>query len=196
MTDSSENKGKNRPSVDGEAFARFLELLPADAGEAAQRYPRLHEKLVGFFRMKGISDPMSAADETIDRAVIKIAQGTPVPDAGKYCLGIARNVAKERYRRAQREISAFLELIANLPDATDEQVERIHRVLEPCFKQLAIQDQHLLAEYCQDLRGRARAEHRRQLAETMNTTVLALRMRVTRLRSDLTLCVKKLSNDG
>lgn len=164
--------------------------------EAGSRYTRLHERLVGFFKMKGISDPASAADETIDRASLKIVSGTPVPDTDKYCLGIARNIAKERYRRVQRESSVFLEFLGGLTDAADEQVERIYRVLKPCFEQLASEEQELLVAYCQVERGRARAEHRRRLAEIRKTTVLALRMRVTRLRNILTDCVKKHSLDG
>ncbi len=45
--------------------------------------------------------------------------------------------------------------------------------------------------YCKILRGRERAEHRRRLAEKMKTTVVALRMRVTRLRGILSDCVRK-----
>ena len=179
-----------------ETFARFLEFLSPDPEAAGRRYARLHEKLVGFFRLKGISDPASAADETLDRAVLKISTGTPVSDADRYCLGIARNILKERYRSAQRETSTFLKFIENLADATDEQVERIYSILKPCFEQLAIEDQKLLLAYCQVIKGRARAEHRRQLAEIMKTTVLALRMRVTRLRNSLTDCVRKRSNEG
>ena len=139
---------------------------------------------------------MNAADETIDRAALKITAGTPVPDTGRYCMGIARNIAKERYRSEQRESSTFLAFIENLANASNEQVERIYNILKPCFEQLAVEEQNLLVAYCEVIQGRARAEHRRQLAETMKTTMLALRMRVTRLRSILTDCVKNLSNEG
>lgn len=193
MTDSLRENSPNRQTVGREAFACFLESLSPDGEEAGRRYTRLHEKLVGFFRMKGISDPASAADETIDRAALKINGGTPVPDTDKYCLGIARNIARERYRREQRENSVFIKFTENLPDAANEQLERIYRILKPCFEQLASEEQELLLAYCQVLMGRARAEHRRQLAEIRKTTVLALRMRVTRLRNILTDCVKKRS---
>jgi hypothetical protein len=46
------------------------------------------------------------------------------------------------------------------------------------------------------LRGRARSEHRRRLAEQMKTTVVALRMRVTRLRGTLSDCVTGHSDGG
>lgn len=196
MTDSIRDNSRDARNVSREAFARFLETLSTDAEEAARNYTRLHKKLVGFFNMKGVSDPVSAADETIDRAAIKIAAGTPVPDASKYCMGIARNVAKERLRSERREDSAFLNFVAGLANDADEQIDRIYRILKPCFEQLAAEEQQLLAAYCQVTRGGAHAEHRRRLAETMDTTLLALRMRVTRLRSSLRDCVRKRLQEG
>jgi hypothetical protein len=190
MTDPTRDNSKARQNISPEALARFLECLSPDPDEAGRLYTHLHGKLVGFFNLKGISDPLSAADETIDRAAIKIAAGAPVPDVNKYCLGIARNIARERMRRMQREVSAFRSFIENLADSSEEQVERIYHVLKPCFELLVAEDQKLLAAYCQVLRGGERIEHRRRLAETMKTTMLALRMRVTRLRKTLTDCVK------
>jgi len=195
MTDPTQDNLKNQRKVTPEAFALFLHTLSADAEEAGVCYTRLHKKLVSLFKMKGISEPVSAADETIDRATLKISDGTPVPDTYKYCMGIARNIARERRRNEQREGSAFLNFITDLANNSDEQVERIQRILKPCFDQLADEEQKLIQAYCQVLRGRARAEHRRQLAKAMNTTVLALRMRVTRLRSILAECVEKHSDD-
>ena len=169
-------------------------FLSPDTDEAGRLYTRLHQKLTGFFSLKGISDPVNAADETIDRAAVKIATGATVPDVNKYCSGIARNIAKERFRRAQREDSTFQRFVENLASYSDEEVERIERILKPCFEELTPEDQSLLLDYCQVMRGRARAEHRRKLAEKLESTVLALRMRVTRLRSILAECVKKHSH--
>jgi predicted transcriptional regulator of viral defense system len=194
MTNPTGDDSKTRRTVSPEAFAKFLEFLSTDTEEAARRYMRLHEKLVGFFNMKGISDSPGAADETIDRAVIKMAAGTPVSDVNHYCSGIARNLAKERLRQMQRENSAFRNFIEHLANSSEEQVERIYHILKPCFDQLASEEQNLLVAYCQVIRGSARIVHRRRLAETMQTTMLALRMRVTRLRKTLTDCVRKSSN--
>jgi hypothetical protein len=177
-----------------EEFARFLECLSPDTEEAGLQYTRLHKNLIGFFVMRGISDPMSAADETIDRAAVKICGGTPVPDVGKYCAGIARNIAREKLRREQRESASFLLFIRNLADNCDEEIDRIYQILKPCFEQLAVEERTLLSTYYQVFRGRERAEHRRLMAETAKTTILALRMRVTRLRSLLTDCVRKQHN--
>ena len=194
MTDSPQHHSKERRTVTPEVFAQFLEFLSPDAEEAGRRYQRLLEKLIAFFNMRGLSDPVNAADETIDRAAIRITSGTPVPDVGNFCLGIARYITKERLRLMQRESSAFVNFVADLANASNEQVERINRVLKPCFEQLAVEEQQLLAAYCQVERGRERAEHRRRLAASMKITMLNLRMRVTRLRTSLTNCVKKNSN--
>lgn len=186
----------SRRAVSGEAFGRFLEFLSSDPDKAGHLYTLLHKKLVGFFSTKGVSDPCGAADETIDRAVLKIADDTPVSDVNNFCLGIARYIVKEGLRHTQRENSAFINFIKNLPTVPAEEVERFYGVLRHCFEKLPAPDQELLVAYCQVFRGRARAECRRRLAESMRLSVLALRMRVMRLRSVLTDCAQKRSADN
>jgi len=188
-----EEHSRSRRTVSSEALERFLEFLSPDPDEAGHLYTLLHKKLVGFFSMKGVADPYGAADETIDRAVLKIADNTPVSDVNNFCLGIARYIVKERLRYTQRENSSFINFINNLPTVPVEEIERFYGVLRYCFEKLTVPDQELLVAYCQVFRGRARAECRRQLAESMGLSVLALRMRVTRLRSVLTDCVQKRS---
>lgn len=180
--------------MSSEDFARILALLSPDDEEAGRRYTRLHNRLTGFFNMNGISDPLTAADETIDRAVLKIGAGAIVPDVERYCRGIARNMVKEKRRRARRETLAFYKFIEYVDDFPVKQLERIYGILKPCFEQLSVEEQQLLAAYCQRIKGKANAEVRRQLAETMKMTMLALRVKVTRLRKKLTDCVQKRSN--
>jgi hypothetical protein len=187
---------ENRRQISPEDFARFLRHLSPDPTEADRRYVRLQEKLEGFFRMKGISDTVRGATETIERAVVLSRDGRSIPVMERFCVGIAKNVAKEMRRLEQREGTSFLNFMRQLSDNPEEQVERIENVLKPCFAQLAAEDQRLLEDYCRVLRGRARAEHRRRLAETLGTSLLGLRMRVTRLRGVLAACVKKLAGGG
>ena len=190
MTTPRRNGTRTRPAVDSDAFSAFLTLLANDPEEAGRQYTRLHHKLVGFFSLKGLSDPDFAADEAIDRAIVKIKAGVPVPDVGRYCFGIARNIVKEGWRQAQRESSAF-EKFSETMHHSDEMVDRIYELLKPCFEELNADERKLLLSYCEVAQGRARAEHRRKLAESMKTTVSALRIRVTRLRNILTECVKR-----
>jgi DNA-directed RNA polymerase specialized sigma24 family protein len=174
-------------------LTRLLGALSPNDEEAGRLYNSLHAKLVGFFNMKGVSDPMSAADEVLDRAGRRIAGGAIVPNVNSYSLGIAKNVARERLRKERREGSALLELPIDLNERLSDELERIYRLLKPCFERLSPKDQDLLRKYCQPLEGGARAEHRRQMAEEMKLSQKALRIRVTRLRSKLWGCVRKLS---
>lgn len=179
-------------------FSHFLELLSSAGGgeDGGKCYVRLLKKLEGFFTLKGVSDPVGATDTTIALAARKIAEGTPVPHPERYCMGVARNIAREEQRRQRREAKVFLGFIEDLDNDVPEQVARIDQVLRPCFEQLPERDKELLVAYCQVLRGRARAEHRRELASRMNLTVQALRMCVTRLRETLTKCVEKQSKES
>jgi hypothetical protein len=181
--------------MQGEEFTRFLKHLSTDPDEAGRRYVLLRQNLVAYFSRHRISDPDAVADETLDRAAMKIAEGAVVPEIKPYCLGIARYIVKERLRKDDRDNTANREYVQELSNQSSEQVEWIYRVLLPCFQQLDDDDQKLLIEYCQVMHGRERAEHRRKLAEKRGTTLLGLRMRVTRIRTRLAECVKQRSQD-
>ena len=183
--------------MNSDEFKRFLELLSSTSGgeDGGRCYCRLLRKLEGFFTMRGVCDLVGAADETIATAYRRIAEGVHVPNVERYCIGIARNLAKDRLRRERRESEAFLKFIEDLDNDSGEEVERINRVLEPCFEVLEADEKALLVAYCRVVRGRARAEHRRELAAAMNTTVQGLRMRVNRLRETLTECAETRSNN-
>jgi hypothetical protein len=180
----------------GQYFAALLNCLcPDDPDEASRRYMRLHRKLSGYFRLKGMSDPDADADDALDRAAEKIAKGQVIPEIDKFCLGIARNIWYERLRAQKREEAAFQKFIDYCLDKTSEAVvERIMKLMKPCWEKLPPDDQNLLVEYCKVPPGVDRAEHRRQLAERRNSTISALRIRVARLRRGLEECMRDLSN--
>src|SRR5215210_6592952 len=166
-------------SPEAEDLAQFLEALSPDKDEGEGHYISIHKKLVGFFRVRGISDPEKAADETIKRAGRRIRSGADVPDVENYCLGIARNVAHEEWRREQRERERFTRFIQSLDNNTAEEVEKIERVFRPCFEELEAEEQELLEDYCRIPEGLSHAEHRRLLAERMGKTVRSIRTRVS-----------------
>lgn len=174
-------------------FARFLERLSPDREEAGRLYTRLHHKLAGFLSMKGVSDPVGAADEVIERAAVRIGGGADVPNLGSYCIGIARNVARERWRNERREEKVFRRFTESLADDSAEEVERIQSILKPCFEQLEDRDRQLLVAYCRIPEGLSHAEYRRRLADEMGMSVRALRIHVSRLRDRLEDCVARRS---
>ena len=179
----------------GQFFASLLTFLcPDDPDEASRRYLRLHQKLAGYFRLKGMYDPVNDADDALDRAGEKITKGQEIPDIDRFCIGIARNIVHERMRYRKREESAFLKFLDHSQDnSTEALVDRITNLMKPCFEQLPQDDRDLLTSYCKVPAGIDRAEHRRKLAESLKSTIAALRIRVTRLRRGLENCVKALS---
>ena len=189
----SEIETRNSEDINGDAFNRALKLFALEPDEAGVRYNRLHSKLVGFFTTRGIADPVSAADETFNRAVLKIDEGAIVPDLERFCFGIARYVSKESVRVKYRENLAFHQFMQLVSNSSTEHLDRIHEVLKPCFEQLSAKDQEMLRSYCGEIRGRPRAEHRRELAKTMMVAEPTLRVRVNRLRDSLRECVKQRS---
>jgi hypothetical protein len=186
--DNFENEEVNDP------LRALLEALcPEDPDEANRRYLNLHQKLVGYFQMKGMMDPFKDADETLDRAGQKIAKGVVVPDINRFCLGIARNIVRERFRQMQHEESAFKQFIENYMDnSTEAVVDRIANFMKPCFERLPFEDRELLISYCNTPEGCSRAEHRLNLAHQLKSSISALRIRITRLRRVLEKCVKAL----
>lgn len=189
------NSSDTPPDRKGENFAALLRALcPEDTEEASRLYLRLHQKLVGYFRLRGMSDPESDADDVLDRAGEKLVNGQNIPDIGKFCMGIARNIVHERIRNKKREESVFQKFIDEYQDkSTEALVDRITNLMKPCFEQLPADDRDLLNSYCQVPPGIDRAEHRLRLADSLKSSIAALRIRVTRLRRRLENCVKALS---
>ena len=173
-------------------FSNLLTFLcPADPEEAGRRYLRLHKKLSGFFRFNGFADPDAAADVDLDRAARRIAEGAEVPDINKFCLGIARFIVKEQVRVNSRESAAFLKYLEENESGSGQETGRLS-LMKECFEQLPQRDMELLNLYCSGPKGRARARYRVNLAEQLDFTVTAMRVRVTRLRHGLDDCVKGL----
>jgi hypothetical protein len=192
------NSSDTHPDSKGEKSQFFSALLtflcPDDPDEASRRYLRLHQKLAGYFRLKGMYDSVNDADDALDRAGEKIVKGLDIPDIDKFCMGIARNIVHERLRQKKREESAFLKFLYNSQDnSTEALVDRITNLMKPCFEKLPQDDRNLLTAYCKVPQGVERAEHRRQLAAAVESTISALRIRVTRLRRGLQNCVRALS---
>jgi hypothetical protein len=181
-----------KAELDQQHFTILLKFLaPEDPEEAGRRYLFLHGKLENYFRFRGVADPVAAADETLDRAARRIAEGAEVPDIEKFCLGIARFIIKEDWRMNNRESEAFLQFLKS-DRITEDELDRFN-LMRSCFDQLPQHERELLNAYCAGPRGRARSQRRLALAERLDTNISALRIRVTRLRRGLDDCVKELS---
>ena len=174
-------------------FDRFLAWLHTDRAEACKKYDGICRRVRLMSRMRGLTeaDGEEIADETINRAVRKVAEvaASYVGDPAYYCYGVARNVIHERIRP-----------VPPVPPPTPppddpNHKERLDACLRRCLDRLPPEDARLvLAYYADD--GRTKIERRRQLAAELGITENALRIRMTRLRATLKPCIVACLNEA
>ena len=109
----------------------------------------------------------------------------------KRTIHIVSFADEEGWRFNNRESAAYLQFLQQ-HDHDSKDVDRFS-LMKTCFEQLPQNDRDLLSSYCSAPTGRARAKYRVELAEQLNYTVTAMRVRVTRVRRSLDDCVKELS---
>jgi DNA-directed RNA polymerase specialized sigma24 family protein len=188
-------------TLTGEAFDQLLQSFDGDRETAGQKYELVRRKLSEFFEARGSETPPDHADETLNRVARRIAEGEQILDLNAYFYGVARLVWLEHLRSGEKQLTP-LEL-APISFATNDaelEVERQLRenrltCLENCLAQLSASNRTLIVEYYQEEKG-LKIEHRKRQAEELNTTLNGLRLRASRIRSDLTQCVHSCVEQG
>ena len=176
---------------EAEAFGRLMAQLDPDPEVAGREYVKIRGNLIRYFKVKGEISSEEAADEVFDRVVARIREGVTVEDVVKYCVGIARLVALERFRRGQREQTAWFMFADMQAQSFAEAREQSYLVMNGCLAELSEEDRRLLLTYYQAATNDERTQQRAKLAATMNASLNKLRLRVYRLRHRLMDCVKQ-----
>lgn len=174
-----------------DSFVKLLRALSADEAEAARLYTKLHESLVNFFKLKGISAPDKAADETLDRIPERITPETKHEDIRFIAFSVAKFVFLEKIRQEKRRTRAgenFYQQQGTV-DRFGEKDE--YEPLRECFNSLYQHEKELLVNYFADLAGDELSAHRQKLADREGIDLNALRNRISRLRRRLEDCIKK-----
>jgi DNA-directed RNA polymerase specialized sigma24 family protein len=173
------------------SFAKLLNALASEETEAAHLYTKLHDSLVRYFELKGISAPDKAADETIDRIPERINLNTKNEDIRFIAFSVAKFVFLEKIRTEQKRARADDEFYQkngatkNLAETDD------FEPLRECFKSLYEHERELLGSYFADLTADELSAHRQKLADREGIDLNALRNRISRLRRRLEDCVGK-----
>jgi len=170
-----------------EQFNRLLNWLDPDREAAGRAYALIQWRLVRFFATRGYIDAENLADRCIDVTVRKVDGLTDyVGDRTLYFLGVARYVLMERIREQHQPIPDPDP--PPIPDADREEC------LERCLTKLAEDDRVLVLEYEEGEKG-SRIRKRRQLAEDLNITMNALRIKIHRLHQELHECILSCLNE-
>ncbi|MCA1626792.1 MAG: hypothetical protein LC742_02350 [Acidobacteria bacterium] len=186
---SGEHLRKKKWVLTQTAFDGLLSALDSDRERAGERYEQLRRKLSKFFEGRGADDPVEQADETLSRVARKLAEGAEIQDLNQYCLGVARLLLKEEFKRREQQQRAFRQLPQNShPATTMDDTDEIRRsCFEDCLQNLGTESRELLLAYYQDEKL-AKIERRKELAAALGIPLNALRIRVCRIKSQLESC--------
>ena len=193
-----EVRRRPRPDIDREGFDRLLAFLDPARQVAGERYEAIRSRLLRFFRCRSAPWPEELCDETIDRVCRKLAQGETIraSDAGRYFLGVARNVLHEAWDREQRRARADRALASDPAATAAPDVDTLaFDCLQRCMQGLAPETRDLLLRYY-GADGAEKVPMRRGLAEHLGVGSNALRIRLHRLRARLERCVRECMERG
>lgn len=176
------------------AFETLLSVLAGNRDAAGERYEQIRLRLLKYFEWRQCPIPEELADETLDRVARRLAEGERIR-AGEqmvYVYGVARNVLLEYWKTTQRERA----VAALPPPPADVLVEerRLAELRAECLQRcLRRQDgaaRDLLLSYYR-AEGAAKSERRQRIADALGVPINALRIRIHRLKVDLSRCVER-----
>ncbi len=178
-----------------EDFDALLGWLSGNRDEAGVLYEKIREGLIRFFRFRGCADPLTLADETINRVALKVAAFDSSKNVKTitYFYGFASNVFLE-YSRTTRKQEVSWDSEDFPPgrklQAADDSPDAGCDCLEDCLMKLPREESALVVQYYEKDKSE-KFERRRKLAEAMNLKMPALHTRVFRIRGVLRECVEK-----
>jgi hypothetical protein len=182
-----------RTEISQEDFDRLLDWFGfgPDRNAAAKLYLATHGNLTAFFRYHYCSLPEDMADETMNRVAKKLPPLNEGCNQIHVLLGFARNVLREW--RDYDVISGAEELSGDEPAPADEapgadEAEIRAACLGKCMS--ALPEGDLLLEY-HNYEADGKIAHRKAMAEARRCSLNSLRLKVSRLKSDVAKCVRR-----
>ncbi len=177
-----------QPALSPDAFQAFLSWLAPHDEESGEAYEKARRRLILFFAARQCREPETLADKTIDIAIRKIFEISPVSEPMAYLFGIAKNIHREYLREIEREKEAHSSPFSAPAADSEAESDRLHEHLERCLQKLPSEDRGLVLTYYKHS-GKAKIEQRRVLANQFNLTLNALRNRIFRINRRLERCI-------
>jgi DNA-directed RNA polymerase specialized sigma24 family protein len=177
-----------------EEFDRLLAWFAPDRDAAAKMYLAAHKNLTRFFQFNYCNRPEDLTDEVMNRVSKKVPPLREGLDHIAVLRGFARHVLKE-YRRSPDWHAEDLSGEDPAPVVTASGIDDAEirsRNLQTCLAGLPERDGQLLVEYYK-YEPSAKIAHRQAMAKAQQMTLNALRLKVSRLKSIVEKCVKRLT---
>lgn len=176
----------------------LLYALNVNVHEAALIYERLRRVLDHFFTNRGCgADSDALADIVLERLAVRISESAGASDKKeqstdsvfRFAFGIAGNVAKEHFRHSAR--SAPLADPGKLPSREADLERELRSIcLNRCQLTLSVEERDLITRYY-SADGQKKINERQKMADELNITLKALRVRVWNVRQKLRKCIEK-----
>jgi hypothetical protein len=175
---------KRREPPSEEAFNKLLTWLDLDRDKAAAKYQRIQLRLIRIFAAKGCVDPEALADETINAVALKIDWLVEnfSGDSALYFYGVAKKIYLECIRSRA---------VPQPPPPPDHsEIELRCGCLERCLKTTATPNERTWVLRYHEGEGRERIDNRKRLAEELEISVNALRIRICHIQARLRPCIE------
>lgn len=171
----------------------FLKTLGAENTEAAEKYIALRERLERFFEWRDCENVEELTDVVFDRVIKKITESEKIENAEAFCVSVAKFVLLEN----RREVLQKAELDENVgnfvSDETESETNEIKdkrfKCLDKCLAEFPTDKQKLLVGYF-DTDEETMIPTRKKLAEKIGVNLNSLRIRISRLKTELEKCTK------
>ncbi len=177
---------KVKKELTREKFESFLKWLSPDGERTGEVYERLRFRLCTFFSQRRCRFSDELADETINRVILRISE-EEIENKLAYCYGVAKNVFRESLRKERNHLDVDEVIVAA---KSPEEPGFSRECLDKCLAELSPESRNLILEYFSEIKL-AKIELHRRLAESLEMTQTALRMRVMRIKQRLKICVQE-----
>jgi hypothetical protein len=173
----------------------LLAALDQDEMRAAEKYETLRYKLVNLLTWKGCtdSDADELADRTLDRVAGKIAGGEKVENVAAYAGSVARFILLEHSRRKREDaVGDDLPEVAVEPEIdilkeSDSRMECLRDCMAETIPNLT--DRRIIVGYYDTESNEKNKNARKRLAESLDMSIGALKVKACRLRDKLERCI-------
>ena len=166
-----------------QAFEALLLRLEPDYPDPHTRYKQFRLKMVKFFAWRRCEDPDGLADETIGRAIKNISAGEEIraDKPYSYIYAIAKHVFMEYIRDNKKRET----IVNSLSDNLQSHSANLQDCRAQCLQKLSSDKRKLLEQYYMG------EETREKLAQMLDISLNALRLKVHRLKADLRICYEE-----
>ena len=173
---------KGGPTQDD--WNRLLRWLDPDPDKAGEKYEKIRRRLIGIFSSRGCCDADDLADRTINVVVSKIdwLEANYVGDPALYFYAVAKKIYLEDLKKKPPPKLPP-------PDPKPPEVERLSDCLDRCLDQLPPEDRDLVLRY-HEFERQERIQNRKKMADEMQLSRNALRIKVCKVHSRLKRCIE------